>query len=268
VLFPEGHITRTNDQLHALLAGTSFIARAAARQRAKDGGTGKVVVHPVAIKYTFHGDVDQAVAPILDMIEQRLSWPKQTGTPTRERIVRLGKAMLSLKEIEYLGDAQQGGIAARLERLIEAILQPLEALWAGGRRQPSVAERAKVLRTALVPELVAGGLTVAERQHRWRQLADIYLAQQLALYPPDYIASDPTPERILETVERFEEDLTDRARIHRPFHVVIQVGPALEAGAERGGDDTLLAELEQRLRDMLAQLIGEVRAARMSEPRA
>ena len=37
----------------------------------------------------------------------------------------------------------------------------------------------------------------------------IYLAGQLACYPPDYLAANPTPERLLETVERFEEDRFD-----------------------------------------------------------
>ena len=52
---------------------------------------------------------------------------------------------------------------------------------------------------------------------RWlRQLADLYLAQQLHCYSGDYLADAPTPERLLETVERYEEDLTDTARPHPP----------------------------------------------------
>ena len=263
VLFPEGHITRTNDHLHSLLAGTSFLARSAARKRAKQGNAGKIIVHPVAIKYFFHGNVETAVTPILDEIETRLSWQKQTDLPLYDRIAKLGKAMLSLKEMEYFGEPQTGSLAARLDGLINRILQPLEAQWTGGRGGgDGVAERAKALRMAIVPELVAGSLTEPERQKRWRLLADIYLAQQLALYPPDYIAENPTPERILETVERFEEDLTDRARIHRPFHVVLQVAPGIEATAEhkRGGEqDPLLTELEDQLRQMLQTLAHEGR---------
>jgi 1-acyl-sn-glycerol-3-phosphate acyltransferase len=261
IIFPEGHITRTNDHLHPLLAGTTFMARSAARQRAKDGG--KVVIHPVAIKYVFRGNLEPAVEPILAEIETRLSWPQQHGKSIYERIVKVGKAMLSLKEIDYFGDAQTGTIGERLDRLIDRILAPLEAEWVGGRRAPSVAERAKALRMAIVPELAAGELAEAERARRWRQLADIYLAQQLALYPPDYIASDPTPERILETVERFEEDLTDRARIHRPFHAIVEIAPALEAGAGRErGDDPLLGQVEMQLKDMLKRLAAEVRPPR------
>jgi hypothetical protein len=200
---------------------------------------------------------------VLDAIEMRCTWQKQAGVAIYERIVKLGKAILSLKEIEYLGDPQPGTIPARLERLIDHLLTPLEAEWSGGRRQPSVAERAKVLRMAIVPDMADGDLPPAERERRLRQLADIYLAQQLALYPADYIASDPTPERILETVERFEEDLTGSARVHRPMHVLVQVGPALEASADRPrADDPLLGQLEQSLQCMLGGLAAEVRAER------
>ncbi len=44
VIFPEGVVTRTNDRLTEFLEGTAFIARTAAKKRAKQGG--KVVLHP------------------------------------------------------------------------------------------------------------------------------------------------------------------------------------------------------------------------------
>src|SRR5262249_6951836 len=99
-----------------------------------------------------------------------------------------------------------------------------------------------------------------ERARRWRLLADTYLAQQIALYPPDYIHSRPTVERVLETVERFEEDLTDEARCHRPLRVVIQVSEPLIASAgrdKRGPADPLMTELEKRLQGMLDVLAEE-----------
>jgi hypothetical protein len=38
-------------------------------------------------------------------------------------------------------------------------------------------------------------------------LADVHLALQLYSYKGDYVASKPSPERMAETVEKFEEDL-------------------------------------------------------------
>ena len=56
--------------------------------------------------------------------------------------------------------------------------------------------------------------------------------QQLHCYTGDYI-DNPTPERILETVERYEEDLTDVARAHAPIRAIITVGDAIEVSATR-----------------------------------
>ena len=56
VIFPEGHISRTNDRLTPMLEGTALIARQAAKKRAKDNK--KVVVHPVAVRYSFPFDVE------------------------------------------------------------------------------------------------------------------------------------------------------------------------------------------------------------------
>src|SRR5262249_51208758 len=60
LLFPEGLITRTNDRLGTLLDGTAFIARSAAKQRAKATPPGQVVIHPVGLRYLFEGDIEQA----------------------------------------------------------------------------------------------------------------------------------------------------------------------------------------------------------------
>ena len=99
----------------------------------------------------------------------------------------------------------------------------------------------------------------AERARRWQQLADIYLAQQLSNYPPDYFLPEPTVEKLLETVERFEEDLTDNVRVHRPIHTVIKVGDAIEVppGRERGTQgDSLMAQVRHQLEAMLEELRG------------
>ncbi len=251
VIFPEGIISRTNDRVNPLLDGTAFIARSAAKKRAKVGG--QVVVHPVAMRYHYDGDVRPAVEPVLTEIEARLSWRPQQQLSLEERIGKVGQALLTLKEIEFLGQAQSGAVGERLEILINRLLEPLEREWLKGGRDTHVAARVKKLRSAVLPDMVQGDLPEAERARRWRQLADMYLAQQLALYPPDYLTANPTPERLLETVERFEEDLTDMCRVYYPLRVTVTVGDAIPVtpGRERGGDDPLMVAIEKQLKQML-----------------
>ena len=255
VLFPEGVISRTNSRLNHLMDGTVFIARAAAKQRAALDPPGKVVVHPVALRYFFEGDVEQTLSPILEKIERRLSWQPQNALPLVDRIYKVGDALLTLKEIEYFGHPQTGELRQRLAALIDHLLVPLETEWLKGKREPSVTARVKNLRTAILPDMIAREIDETERARRWRQLADVYLAQQLNFYPPDYFLPAPTPEKLLETVERFEEDLTDQVAIHRPIRATIEVCPPIEVPPvrERGLEtdpvmQQIRSALESRLR--------------------
>ena len=157
---------------------------------------------------------------------------RRSQLPLLERIGKVGTALLSLKEIEYFGAPQPGDFGERLNRLLNRLLSPLEVQWCAGRHDGDAMARVKRLRSAILPEMVTGDLTEAERAERWRHLADVYLVQQLHCYTGDYL-DDPTPERILETVERYEEDLTDVARPHFPIRTIIVVGDAIEVSGAR-----------------------------------
>jgi 1-acyl-sn-glycerol-3-phosphate acyltransferase len=266
-IFPEGAVSRANDRLNELQEGVAFIARSAAKLRARRSTAGRVVVHPLILKYYFEGDLAATVTPVLEDIERRLSWQPQRDVPLLERTCKIGEALLTLKEIEYFGQPQTGALATRLSVLIERLLAPLEDEWLQGRHDGCVIERVKRVRSAIVPDLVTGGITDAERARRWRQLADAYLAQQVSCYPPDYLTPSSPPEHLLETVERFEEDLTDTARIHRPLRVVLRTGPAIEVSptrAQRGGDDPLMKQIEQGMQALLHELQRPAPAARAS----
>jgi 1-acyl-sn-glycerol-3-phosphate acyltransferase len=254
LVFPEGFVTRSNDMIRNLMDGISFMTRLAAKQRATTGG--KVVVHPVFIRYFFQGDLERAIKPVIDGIENRLSWQPQSHLPLRERVMKAGLALLSLKEIEHIGAAGSGPPKQRLAVLLDHLLVPLEAQWLGGRRDPDPMERIKKLRTAILQGMIGTDIPESERESRWRQLANLYLAQQLHCYPGDYIEGTELSERWLETVERYEEDLTDTARPHAPMHAVICVGDAIEACAtrDRGAEaDPLMKAVRDQFETMLEQ---------------
>ena len=257
VIFPEGAISRTNDRLNHLMDGTSFIARSAAKRRNDSTQPGKVVIHPVAIRYFFCGDIKNALLPVLDDIEKRLTWQSQSNKQLVDRVIKVGEALLTLKELEYSEKPRSGTLTERVAVLIDQLLVPLETEWLSGKRHENVVARVKALRSAILPGMVSGEITAEERARRWRLLADLYLAQQLSFYPPDYFSAPPTPEQLLETVERFEEDLTDTARVQRPIHVRIEVGEAIEVGPsrERGVEsDPVMARVRSELDTMLLRL--------------
>ena len=156
VVFAEGVVTRTNDRLIDLQDGTAFIARTAAKQRAAKVPGGKVVIHPLAVRYTFKGDLDAGLGRVLDRIELRLGMQTQRELPLHQRVLKLGEALLALKEIEYFGAARTGATPERLAHLLEKILHPLEQEWLHGRSEGNVVNRVKNLRKVMLPGLVAG----------------------------------------------------------------------------------------------------------------
>jgi hypothetical protein len=255
VIFPEGVVTRSNDRLNALMEGTAFIARSAAKKRAEESPPGKVVIHPVALRYLFRGDIQAALEPTLEELEVRLAWRPQRQLPLLDRITKIGTGLLSLKEIEFLGEPHNGTVPERVQRLVNHLLVPLEQEWLKGHADDTVVGRVKKLRSAVLPGLIDKETTPAERDRRWRQLADMYLAQQLSCYPPDYLRSNPSSERMLETVERFEEDLTDTCRVYRPMAVKVSVGEAIPVSPTRdrsAAEDPAMSSMEKQLNDMIS----------------
>jgi hypothetical protein len=261
IVFPEGAITRHNDLIEEMMDGPSFIARQVAKRLKKEGKLGQVVIHPVATRYAFQGDVAATLGPDLDALETGLSWQPQRHLLIVDRIDRIGQALLSLKEIEFMGSACSGNIYERAEKLVEDVLSKLEAKWQIKDSSGNAMVRVKRLRTVILPDMMAGRVTPEEREQRWRDLAALYYAQNISHYPRDYILREKNlPERIVETVERLQEDFTDHMRMHEPFHAVIQVGEAIPVGTERIRNelgDPVMAEVRRQLQTMIDEMAAE-----------
>lgn len=260
VIFPEGAVSRHCDELMDLMEGPSFIARQATKRRAKEGKK-PVVMYPVAVRYSFDDDPYAAVAPDLSRMERNFTWEPQTHLTTVQRLRKLGEAILAAKEVEYLGTVREGNPFDRVERLAMETLESLEDKWNIKDRSGGIVSRVKNLRSVILPDMIEGKLSEAERAARWRDLGACYYAQQMAHYPRKYVTEGPNlPERIIETVERLEEDFTDTAVNHGPLHAVIDVGQPVVVDGKRdrsANEDPVMADVAQQLQSMLNVLAAE-----------
>ncbi|QDU54999.1 1-acyl-sn-glycerol-3-phosphate acyltransferase [Aeoliella mucimassa] len=260
VIFAEGAVSRHCDVLMDLMDGPGFIARQATKRRLKLGKK-PVMVHPVAVRYSYDGDPYAAVAEDLARMERNFTWEPQTHLSTVQRMKKLGEAILAVKEVEYLGCVREGDPFERVERLAMESLAEMEDKWHIKDRSGGVVSRVKNVRTAIMPDMIEGKCDAAERASRWRDLGKLYYAQQMAHYPRKYVREGRNlPERILETVERLEEDFTDEAVPHGPLHATIDVGEPIEVSAERdrsAKQDPAMAQVAQQLQQMLDALAAE-----------
>lgn len=272
LIFPEGAVSRHNDLLMDLMEGPGFIARQATKKREK-AGKAPVVIHPIAIRYSFDGDPEKAIGPELEELEKSLSWQPQSHLTTRDRLRKLGVALLGLKEMEYLGESFEGNPHERAENLIRTVLINLETKWGisksdKGTDDKSVVSRVKKIRTVVLPDIIEKNVTPEERENRWRDLAACYYLQQIAHYPEGYLTGkNDLPERVLETFERMKEDFCDESTYHGPMHCTMVVGDPIQVSSERvrGGGDPAMEETASSLQSMLDELVAERRSKLFGE---
>jgi hypothetical protein len=169
--------------------------------------------------------------------------------------------MLSLKEIEVDVTPTSSNLYERAEKLVEDVLARLEEKWGVKDTSGNPMTRVKRIRTVILPDMMAGKVTPEERERRWGDLTALYHVHNISHYPRDYILREKNyPERVVETVERLQEDFTDVMRVHEPFHAVIQVGEAIPVGTERVRDelgDPVMAEVRRQLQTMISEMAAE-----------
>ncbi|MDA7879869.1 1-acyl-sn-glycerol-3-phosphate acyltransferase [Mariniblastus sp.] len=263
LIFPAGATSRTNDRLMALMEGPGFIARTAAKKRAKTGQ--KVVVHPIAIKYLYQGDIEKTGNEVLTDLERKLTWTPDPTVPLMERIIKLGNAVLTLKELEFNVQSMLGKtLRERQNNMVDHLMFPLEKEWLGATEPMTggIQSRVKNLRMKIFPEMSRDEIDQTEKDRRWQQLSQTYLAQQIDCYPENYIVDLPSVDRLIDTLEKFEEDLIGQCRIHGKTKVILDVGEAIEVSPkrERGAkSDPLMAAIREQLNGSLEQLQHESR---------
>ncbi|MEM1303437.1 MAG: 1-acyl-sn-glycerol-3-phosphate acyltransferase [Planctomycetota bacterium] len=269
VIFPEGAVSRHQDLMMDVMDGPAFIARQAAKRREKEGRPG-VVIHPVAIRYAYHGDLEASIVPELERFEHNFSWQPQSHLSIPDRIRRIAEAILAVKEVEYLGESRRGDPHERAERLIVEVLTGLETKWGTKGKEKGLVGRIKAIRSVILPDLIDGRVSPDERDARWRDLAACYYLQQIAHYPPAYLNGEPDlphatfPERIVETVERLYEDFDDRIKYNGPMHCTMVIGDPIEVSTKRdraasAGGDPAMRETHRAIQAMLDGLIAERR---------
>ena len=263
ILFPEGTTNRTNDVIKPLLEGVSFIARSAARRRAKSGN-GQVVMHPVAIKYLCKTDFSAWADTQLSEMEHRFCWRRRQGKTILQRTLRVVEGFLTLKEIEYLGSSQAGPLPERRDHLISFLVGQTEDRLG---IQPAEGDHCRGRVRAIRSEVASRYFSVAsddlERQRLKQDAAASNLALELLSYPDTYLLPEfATDTRIVETIQRMQEFHYGKADVSVPLHVVIQFGnsiPVPPAKSPRNVEDPIMTELRDCLSFMIEALSHEAR---------
>jgi len=257
VVFPEGDIYHTNDRVTPFREGASAMAFSAAKQAQR-----KVVCVPCALKCWYVEDPTPALNQAMGRLEERLLLRPRLKLSLPERLYRFSEAVLSLKEMEYLGAARVGPLPERVAELADSVLKRLERRYEITRRAELVPERVKEVRRRIIPKLEKADLSADERQQLGEDMEDLFFIIQLFSYPGDYVAEKPSIERIAETLDKFEEDVLGLTypSIHAARRVVVRFGEPIAVPREREKKEVVsqwTTMLEEKVQALLDQLNAE-----------
>lgn len=252
VVFPEGNVFLRTDQPAPFQEGAAFLAVKAAAAR-------PVLVVPVAIKLACtdpaaaRAEVERRTARLESLLKL-----KADGHPA-QRLEAIGRAALRHNLVARgLACPDGADLAATLQAAGAAVLDGLARKIGQPLRGDTLLERVRAARR-LVHEVRSD----PERVHEHRGAAvwadEALLAFRIATYAGDYLGPDPAVERLVETAEKLEEDVTDRwPKPVAQRRVEVRLGEPLDARAAlaaarrpREAARELTAQVEAQVRGML-----------------
>lgn len=254
VIFPEGDIYHTNDHVTPFREGAAAIAISAARRSKRP-----LSIIPVAIKAKYLEDPLPGVLPTLTKLEQRLLWNPSTTMPVVDRIVRVASAALGLKEFEILGLVQSGELPERIKKFLLTILENYEATLGIKNIGHLPSDRIAEIRRRSIAVTKNGPLSIEQERELQQTLDRMFLATQLYSYPGNYLVTNPTPERIAETVDKLEEDLlgVTYPTVRGNRKVIVDFGDPVPVSSSKGNAPSP-AELSDSLRLQVQSLLDQL----------
>lgn len=257
VIFPEGDIYHHSDRVSPFRDGAAAIALSASKRASR-----KVVVVPCSLKCFYLNDPTPSLNETLDRLEQSLHWRPQPNMALDARVYRIAEGLLTLKEMEYMGQPQSGGLVERIGRLANDVLDRLEDKQGRPHGTDSIPERVRDARRDIILQMGQTDLTAERRNSLNDDMEDLFFVIQLYSYPGDYVSEKPVIERVAETLDKFEEDVlkADYPRVRGPRRVVVRFGTPLEIPKERGGRGAI-AEWTRRIENEVQAGLDAINAS-------
>ena len=169
-----------------------------------------------------------------------------------------------IKELEFLGHAGSGPLPARLEVLSRSHPQRHRGGDTDYRPAPSGPRTGEGTAAARDSDRWRKPNLSDEQRHQLREdLDDLFLCVQLYSYPGDYVAEEPTLERMAETLDKFEEDVLSQfsATVRGTRRATLLFGQpiAVERAASKKQS---VSQITQLLEDAVQGLLDRLRGGR------
>jgi hypothetical protein len=203
-IFPEGNVYLTSDVVTPFHEGAAFLAL----REVKDWPPGRqLLAIPISIKATFCEDVREALLNRLQTLARHVDCKLDEGLTPVQMIHRVGLAGLQ-RNLRHRGIELDHGqdVAAALQPAADAVLRQVERKAGISSDKPmDLIERVRAVRRR-IHEVRIDPQRAADHAAAATWADEAMLAFRIASYSGSYVASNPTVDRIGETIEKLCED--------------------------------------------------------------
>ncbi|HJM63002.1 MAG: hypothetical protein CMN05_06920 [Roseibacillus sp.] len=254
ILFPEGNVYLSNDQVAPFAEGASYIAL---RAQKAVGTEQPVYAIPVSLKFTYLEDVRGILKQIIDDLARQFDTELDRNADFGSEVMRISTTALNrfLGQRGYTSPDQAGTVDDQIHHAAGQIIAALERKMKL-KVPPDVDQTGRIRRIRATVHAVR---TDPDREvdhpaaNHWADEA--MLALRILGYRGGYMAINPTLDRVAETVARLQEDV--HSRIFRPVgrrRCIVQLGTPIDL-RER------LDPFQARAREAIAELTRDCETA-------
>ncbi len=263
VLFPEGEISRQNDTLLPLETGAAQLSFWALDELDKQNISEHLYIVPIALKYTYTGDIKPALIDTLAKLEAKLSVPRPSGSKLYPRLMAVAEKLISSLEGEYdRKPTKDATLNDRITALRMAILQRMSAfLNVDLPKSDRPLDAVRMMRNKIDDFVYEDekGLSEYEKERHDEKAAAIKtfykdldrVVNFVSIYD-GYIKEHMTQERFADVLERIEHEVFGETSVKGPRSVMIDVGNPIDLRSYQNEYKTAKKVALQKVTDELS----------------
>lgn len=281
VLFPEGEISRQNDTLLPLETGAAQLSFWGLEEVDKQGSEEHVYILPVALKYTYTGDIKPKLSETLGILEEKLSVSRQPDSKLYQRLMAVAEKLISLLESEYDKKPKKDAtLNDRITSLRESILQRMAGyLNVDLPKSGKPLDAVRVFRNKIDDFVYEDETKLSEyekKRHEEKTAAiktfykDLDRVVNFITIYDGYIKEHMTQERFADVLERLEHEvLGGDPSIKGPRTIHIDVGNAIDLRSYQNEYKTskkiALQKITEDLSGQIAGMLEKMEHARSKQ---
>ena len=272
VIFPEGEVYSQNDSLLPFQTGVVQLAFWGFEEARRTDPSVDVRLLPVAVRYTFTQDMTREIADAIERLERAVGLKVASSDTNYDRIRRVGERVVAKLESQYeLKLPSEASLGDRMDVIKRTQLDRAAQIAKVSLKDGTLAEQMRSVINAVhrVTEDPSGAKTDYDyrlweeaRNHMQPALHELdRLSNWIAVYD-GYVASNPSPERMVHLLVRMEKEVLGSVQIRGRQKAHVRLGNPIslaEFEVEYSNDKrATVASVTEQVEESVQALLDEL----------